>query len=271
MSFFGSKLFDRRLNKLYDFAQNGILNNWGDNSSVYQSYDFVPVGAVTVNNNQVLSNVGQAKPKAKPKPKKELTPKEIYTLETLNIPEFQINCEPEYLDDQIVLLQNKLGLLPMPPKPLKRRWFGFPEVMMDVPPPMTAQESYGRQEIESMVERLSNRRKFPSAEKEFAEWPYTTSHAIADLLKKHGHLEAVNFTTMLSELPKDAVTQATKYNDLIRVICGKTGVFYLIRPTAARKEVEKRRDPILLAQSPFGFFWQILGAWDDEVKFLEEL
>ncbi len=34
---------------------------------------------------------------------------------------------------------------------------------------------------------------------------------------------------------------------------------------------DKRRDPILLAQSPFGHFWQILGAWDKEMLFLEEL
>ena len=37
-----------------------------------------------------------------------------------------------------------------------------------------------------------------------------------------------------------------------------------------RKAYEKR-DPILLAQSPFGFYWQILGAWDKEMLLLGEL
>jgi hypothetical protein len=58
---------------------------------------------------------------------------------------------------------------------------------------------------------------------------------------------------------------------LVEALCNKKAVFYLISEKKQQKEVLRRRDPILLAQSPFGFFWQILGAWDDEVKFLEEL
>ena len=30
-------------------------------------------------------------------------------------------------------------------------------------------------------------------------------------------------------------------------------------------------NPILLVQSPFGIYWQILGAWDKELVLLEEL
>ena len=33
----------------------------------------------------------------------------------------------------------------------------------------------------------------------------------------------------------------------------------------------ERRDPILLAQSPFGFYYHILGAWDTEMLYLPEL
>ena len=37
------------------------------------------------------------------------------------------------------------------------------------------------------------------------------------------------------------------------------------------QEKYKQRDPILLVQSPFGFYWQILGAWDKEMLILSEL
>ena len=51
----------------------------------------------------------------------------------------------------------------------------------------------------------------------------------------------------------------------------KKPVFYVIaEPDKFRKAYEKR-DPILLVQSPFGFYWQILGAWDKEMILLSEL
>ena len=54
-------------------------------------------------------------------------------------------------------------------------------------------------------------------------------------------------------------------------VCGKKPIFYVIaEPDKFRKAFEKR-DPILLVQSPFGFYWQILGAWDKEMLLLGEL
>jgi hypothetical protein len=44
----------------------------------------------------------------------------------------------------------------------------------------------------------------------------------------------------------------------------------IAEPDKFRKAYEKR-DPILLVQSPFGFYWQILGAWDKEMMLLSEL
>jgi hypothetical protein len=54
-------------------------------------------------------------------------------------------------------------------------------------------------------------------------------------------------------------------------LSNKTTHFYVI---ADKKDFDKtpaKRDPILLAQSPFGFFWNILGAWSDEMIFLGDL
>ena len=35
--------------------------------------------------------------------------------------------------------------------------------------------------------------------------------------------------------------------------------------------IERKKDPILLASSPFGRFFYILGAWDKEVEIVDDL
>jgi hypothetical protein len=54
-------------------------------------------------------------------------------------------------------------------------------------------------------------------------------------------------------------------------LCGKKPVFYVIAEPDKFRKAYERRDPILLVQSPFGFYWQILGAWDKEMILLSEL
>jgi len=61
------------------------------------------------------------------------------------------------------------------------------------------------------------------------------------------------------------------YNKATDKLCGKQAVFYIIANKKDFEKTDKRRDPILLAQSPFGHFWQILGAWDEECLIIEEL
>ena len=262
MHLFGRELFQKRVETLYDFAQHGILN--GTSSMVVNDYvSFEPVVTYT---GQTLTNTNISatdKPKKKTAPKIELTPKALYELKTLNIPEFSINCDLEYLSENIVLLREKLGLIPKPLKPKKPK---YEPVAIE-----SEQVTYGRKELESMVERLSNRFRFDEFKDGFAEWPYTTTEAIAKMLKAHPHLRADNVKPMVPDLPKEAIEQIKKYTELTKKLCSKSPVFYLITEIKAQNDVAKRRDPILLAQSPFGFFWNIVGAWLDEVVFLEEL
>ena len=73
------------------------------------------------------------------------------------------------------------------------------------------------------------------------------------------------------EFPDDAIAVMKQYTDNMMKLCKKKPVFYVIaEPDKFRKAYEKR-DPILLVQSPFGFYWQILGAWDKEMMLLSEL
>ena len=48
-------------------------------------------------------------------------------------------------------------------------------------------------------------------------------------------------------------------------------IFYVIATEDKFRKAYEKRDPILLVQSPFGFYWQILGAWDKEMILLSEL
>lgn len=272
MQLFGKSLFDKRtVDILYDFAQHGILR--GTSNMDYGDYISIENSMLTQRIDSLEAKVKGKDPK-KPEKPKEFTPKEVFELKTLNIDDMQIVTDPEYIDDNVTILQDKLGLLPQIPKQPKRR-MRFPWGQ-DVPMPAEAYAGsgvaeYSRREMLSMIERLQNRRKFKEFESVFGEFPYTTSEAISLMLKKHTNLQADNAAPMLSDLPKDAVKAIKTYQDAVANLCNKRPVFYLIVEKKQKQDVQRRRDPILLAQSPFGFFWQILGAWDKEVVFLEEL
>jgi hypothetical protein len=132
---------------------------------------------------------------------------------------------------------------------------------------------YGRQEVESMIERLTARKALQTAsvKKTVDTWPHTTNDAIRAVLADNKHLEAIEISRMLPDMPKEAIDAMKAYEDLTKQLQGKKPVFYLIREKKKESDVQRKRDPILLAQSPFGFFWQILGAWDKEVVLLDEL
>lgn len=61
------------------------------------------------------------------------------------------------------------------------------------------------------------------------------------------------------------------YNEYVEKITGKKAVFYIIAREEDFEKSYEKRDPILLAQSPFSFVWHILGAWDEEMMLLSEL
>jgi hypothetical protein len=71
----------------------------------------------------------------------------------------------------------------------------------------------------------------------------------------------------IAEMPKEAVEVMKQYNKATGELCD----FYNIADKKDFKKSDQRCDPILLAQSPFGHVWQILGAWDEEMMFVEEL
>lgn len=131
-------------------------------------------------------------------------------------------------------------------------------------------QHYSKREVEGMIERLENRKKWDKFKKFFDGYQNTTDEKIDDLLEKYD-LVMKTSDLFVPEFPDVAIQTMKAYTDNMMKLCKKKPVFYVIaEPDKFRKAYEKR-DPILLVQSPFGFYWQILGAWDKEMMLLSEL
>lgn len=131
-------------------------------------------------------------------------------------------------------------------------------------------QKYSKREVVGMIERLQNRKHWDKFSKYFNGFQNTTDEKIDDLLEKYD-LVMKTSDLFVPEFPDDAIKIMKSYTTQMKKLCDKKPVFYVIaEPDKFRKAYEKR-DPILLVQSPFGFYWQILGAWDKEMMLLSEL
>lgn len=254
---FGKKLFEFRSGKAEVILQSA--------TNVLQEMkvlpDFMKLGANTPRNWTVFENVlvsnsdivkvAPKKEGAAPE-KPEISPKGLYKLKLLNDQAFQINADPKYVDEQLVEFKDKLALVKSADFDMHR----------------------GVDEIASLIIRLENRKKYgtiQSMRKFYEQYPYTIPSRVDVVLKDNSHLKLDSVGQFVADMPKDATKAMKDYNEQTKELCGKSAVFYII---ANKKDFEKtasRRDPILLAQSPFAHAWQILGAWDEEMLLLEQL
>ncbi len=184
-----------------------------------------------------------------PKERKKLTPKKVYSLQMLHDKAFNVNMDPKYVDQQVTEFKDKLSLIKSEEYDMRR----------------------GTEEIASILLRMENRKKYAKHKTTFEKFPYTTNARINSVIKKHDYLQLGQVAQFLADMPKEATAAMKEYNEACAALCDKKAVFYIIADKKDFQKSDKRRDPILLAQSPFGHFWQILGAWDEEMLFLEEL
>lgn len=206
---------------------------------------------------QATSNSAIAVPTGKKADKKKieakvtdkLTPKAVFELKLLNDPAFKINTDPIYIEKQISDFKDKLNLISAEEYDMRN----------------------GVNEISSIKVRMENRKKYPEHKEFFEQFAYTTSSKIEDVVKKHDYLQLGQVAQFLADMPSDAVQTMKEYSKTTQSLCGKDAVYYIIADKKDFQKSNSRRDPILLAQSPFGHFWQILGAWDKEMIFLEQL
>ncbi len=119
---------------------------------------------------------------------------------------------------------------------------------------------------------LEARKKGKKYLEEF-RWFITTEDKVSELLKKYKLTKAMLDQYHLA-IPAEAIDEMEAYYALWKKVADKKDKpeFVVIADIPKeQKQYERRRDPILLATSPFGKYYFCLGAWDREVQILHEL
>ena len=129
------------------------------------------------------------------------------------------------------------------------------------------------------LEFLSARKKGLKAKTDFG-WAITTLGQVSELVQKY-KLAYVNFESYAKTIPMEAIDELEKFmKEYEKVSPGTKPVLKLIIDDIPEKtpdgkvkgdSIERKKDPILLASSPFGLFFYILGAWDKEVEIVDDL
>jgi len=221
-------------NYLFDFKnyQSQYNNNGGNNVFFTNQIITVPTEGMSDDNSTSLETISLPQ-KIKVKPIDVLN-----ELETVPTP-FTLTL----IDEKISILKDKSKLIA---------------------------QSYAKREVDALIERMENRKKYFSSKEFFEKFSNTTDEKIDNLLKKY-ELVMKTSDIFVPEFPDEAIKIMTDYTEEVAKICDKKPYFYVIADEDIFRKSYDKRDPILLVQSPFGFYWQILGAWDKEMLILSEL
>ena len=120
---------------------------------------------------------------------------------------------------------------------------------------------------------LRNRKAYLKTRKKHPfDWALTTTEAIDDLCKRY-KLRTVPLKQFYTLVPKDGIREMTRFTAAYKAVTGEQPIFELVvkESVAAPEQRKKDRDPIILANSPFGNHLFIVGAWDDEVEVVDEI
>lgn len=105
-------------------------------------------------------------------------------------------------------------------------------------------------------------------------WPVTTKTKVEKLCKTY-KLDLVGFKAYYKTVPMEAIDELEKFcAEYEKFTDTEPDLKLIIDDASAPNEhqsYERKKDPILLASSPFGRWYHILGAWDREVEVVDEL
>ena len=113
---------------------------------------------------------------------------------------------------------------------------------------------------------LKARKKYLKYKNEF-KWAITNKDMIDKLCKKY-KVKKVSFGNYYRNIPKEGVDEIKRFGEAFQNVSNNDPVFELIIDDGGKEE---KKDPILLATSPFGNWYYILGAWDKEVEIVDKL
>lgn len=138
-------------------------------------------------------------------------------------------------------------------------------------------QHFAAEEVDGLLKCLENRRRYddasslgPTFREFFSRFDCTNQQKIDELLVKY-ELTMREADIFIPEFPDDAVTVMSDFTKFVQELCDKKPRYYVIANSDQFRDAYGKRDPILLAQSPFGFYYYILGAWDKEMLYLPEL
>ena len=99
-------------------------------------------------------------------------------------------------------------------------------------------------------------------------WEVTNDEKIIKLCKDY-KVRQVNLQGYYKTMPQEALDEMEAFIQVYdKVRTDIEPVFSLIVDDGGK---ETRKDPILLARSPFGKWWYVLGAWDKEIEIVDDL
>ena len=115
---------------------------------------------------------------------------------------------------------------------------------------------------------LEARAKLLKEKKYTIPWKTTTRKLIDDLCNKY-KLMACSFSGYYKNVPNEALEQLEAYQKMWKKYRGEdTPEVGLVCDEGGK---EQKKDPILYASSPFGNWYYVLGAWDKEVEYVDEI
>jgi len=113
---------------------------------------------------------------------------------------------------------------------------------------------------------LQARKKFKKYGKLFV-WGITNQEILNNLCS-HYKVVVVGLGAYVRNVPQEGVEEIEKFLDAWEKVSDDEPTFSLVIDDGG---TEMKKDPILFATSPFGNWYYILGAWDKEVQYIDEI
>lgn len=113
---------------------------------------------------------------------------------------------------------------------------------------------------------LQARKKLVNNKKEFT-WLITTDEKVKALCEKY-QLRVVGFSGYCKNVPTEGLKEMENYIKAWEKVRYDEPEFSLIIDDGGEEE---KKDPILLVTSPFGRWYYVLGAWDKEILYVDDI
>ena len=240
-------LFDRILGRNKVLKKNRFVSSWNDQegngerlihtggvTSIFNNTDSTTAGTYPSYLMGVENN--QEPKKKRGRPKKQYKPIEV--MEHLLIKE-QIKFDVTDINEKIAAIEFRIDFI-------------------------KNELGHNTHEEEKVLSWLKARKQFKKFGKQF-KWAVTNKEKVKWFCKKY-NLRQSGWATYHRNVPNEALAELKKYLDLYSKVSDTDPKLIIIGD-----HDETKKDPILIASSPFGNYFYIIGAWDKEVEIMEEL